>query len=263
MSDRRIYCASCDAQGEAGCDCGAGYISASAFAAKVLMRNPEKSNRALAAEFGLSNQTVMRARQNSAAPNGAAENAAGSAAPNGAPEKRVGLDGKTYSMPKQRPAIRRATPEERGDHSPTSDRHIDERTGENISRLEAIKRQTAFDARSDLEARIAELTAENAQLKYELNQRPAMDDLRRHDAVANHVQRITTDVDTYDLLRRCLHPDSRVSVSDEMLHKAWLAFRNMEPLTYDKSKLPPPLPSTLSDLFRMREEAKNKKKHRL
>jgi hypothetical protein len=105
-----------------------------------------------------------------------------------------------------------------------------------------------------------ELEAEVARLTYELAQRPAMDDLRRLDAAARHVQRITTDIETYNLLRRCLHPDSRNSVSDEVLHKAWLAFRDLEALTYDKSKIPPPLPADLNELWRMKEAAKEARK---
>ena len=88
---------------------------------------------------------------------------------------------------------------------------------------------------------------------------PTMDEARRMDRYINHIQAITTDIDTYNLFRRCLHPDSRNSVSDDVLHKAWLAFRNLEPRTYDKSKLPPPLPNGLTELFRMKEEAGKKR----
>ena len=105
------------------------------------------------------------------------------------------------------------------------------------------------------DARAIELEAENKELRAELTMRPSMDDMRRRDAIANHTQRITTDIETYNLIRRCLHPDSRISVSDEILHKAWRAFSNLEPLTYDKSKIPPPLPNTLDELIRRRNDA--------
>lgn len=240
MSDRHMFCSACGAQGEAGCDCEAEYISASAFAARAIARNPEKSNRALAEETGVSHHTIRRARSTGA---------------NETVEPRLGLDGKRRKMPKK--VTRPATKEEA---APTAYRRIDTRTGENISHCESIKREAAHDATRDLESEVIELRAEVARLTYELGLRPAMDDLRRIDSVARHVQRITTDIETYNLLRRCLHPDSRNSVSDEILHKAWLAYRNLEALTYDKSKLPPPLPADLSELWRMRESAKEARK---
>jgi hypothetical protein len=249
MSDRHIFCSKCGAQGEAGCDCGAEYISASAFAAKALARNPEKSNRAIAAEIGVDDKTVAKARH-----------AAG--ADNSAPGKRQGQDGKMYPSKSKSQVTRRAKPEELEGYSPKAKRHIDVRTGENISHHESAKREAVHAVTGDLESEVIELRATVKQLTFELSQRPAMDDLRRIDAVARHVQRITTDIDTYNLLRRCLHPDSRSNISDELLHKAWLAFSKLEPLTYDKSKIPPPLPKSLDDLWRMREEAtQTRKKH--
>lgn len=235
MSPRHIFCSACGAQGEAGCNCGAEYISASAFAVRAIARNPEKSNRALAEETGISYETVRRARTDT----------------NVSVEPRLGLDGKTRKMPRK--ITRIATKEE---SSPKSERSIDLRTGENISKHEAIKREAIYEAARDLESEVIELRAEVAKLTFELAQRPAMDDLRRLDAVAHHIQRITTDIETHNLLRRCLHPDSRQSVSDEILHKAWLAFRNLEALTYDKSKIPPPLPADLNELWRMRRGRK-------
>jgi hypothetical protein len=239
MVDRHIFCSDCGAKGEAGCDCGAGYISASAFAAKAIERNPEKSNRAIAEEIGVSYETVRRERPTDT---------------NVSVEPRTGKDGRRRKMPRK--VTRRAEAEEFGEHPPKAERHIDTRTGENISRTEAIKREAC----SDLQARAIELEGEVRELRYELGQRPSMDDLRRSDAISHHVQRITTDIDTYNLFRRCLHPDSRNSVSDEILHKAWLAFRNLEPLTYDKSKLPPPLPATVDELIRRRMGADEKRK---
>lgn len=246
MVTRHIFCSDCGAQGEAGCDCGAEYISASAFAARAIARNPGKSNRVLAEEIGVNPSTVDKAR------NELPENPA--------TEKRQGQDGKMY--PSKRKFIRRAKADEAVGYSPKAERQIDERTGECISRVEAIKREAATKATRDLESEVIELRAEVTRLNAELTMRPSMDDMRRMDAVANHTQRITTDIETYNLFRRCLHPDSRNSVSDDILHKAWLAFRNLEPHTYDKSKIPPPLPTGLDELFRMKEAAEKKRKAR-
>src|SRR5262249_2521660 len=87
---RAMQCSSCGAEGIAACDCGAPYLPASARAAKAVAANPEKSDRALAAEIGVGSNTVRRARQ-STAPSGAV-----------APvDSRIGLDGKTRRMPKK------------------------------------------------------------------------------------------------------------------------------------------------------------------
>src|SRR6267378_3247686 len=58
--DRAMQCSACGAQGIAACDCGKPYLPASAVAAKAVAdpENKEKSNRALAAEIGVSFDTV-------------------------------------------------------------------------------------------------------------------------------------------------------------------------------------------------------------
>jgi hypothetical protein len=108
----KIECSSCGATADAACDCGAPYVSAGAKAAKAVAANPEKSNRAIAAEIGVGLGTVNRARKLTE--------------PNGSVEKRVGLDGKARKHPTRRaPAFptrvfvsdgkggrRRASPEE-------------------------------------------------------------------------------------------------------------------------------------------------------
>ena len=115
-------------------------------------------------------------------------------------------------------------------------------TGEVVTKTTGIKLEAATEATRDQIAIIIELRADNEKMREELTQRPSMDDLRRMDARSYHVQRIVTDTDTYNLFRRCLHPDSRNSVTSELLHAAWLAFRNLEAVTWDKKTAPPPLP---------------------
>jgi hypothetical protein len=114
-----------------------------------------------------------------------------------------------------------------------------------------------------LKAEIAQLHEENARLKAEIASRPAqitIEELRRMDAVGLHTQRITTDIETYGLFRRCLHPDSRHNASDQMLHKAWIAFQNLEAITWDKKTAPKPLPQTVDDWLRKGDEAKARRK---
>lgn len=81
----KIECSSCGAKADASCNCGAPYIPAGERAAKAVAANPEKSNRALAAEIGVSEPTVRRAREGTAS--------------HDAVDTRLGLDGKVRKLP--------------------------------------------------------------------------------------------------------------------------------------------------------------------
>lgn len=89
-SRRWLMCSACGASAEAACDCGAPYKSANEHAAKAIARNPNKSNRAIAADVGISDKTVAKARRKTGAEKSA-------------PEKRAGKDGKSYPA-KRKPA---------------------------------------------------------------------------------------------------------------------------------------------------------------
>jgi hypothetical protein len=250
MTDRQIKCTVCGALGEVGCEhfVEGAYRPLAYFVTEALKEHPEKSDRMIAEELGVDHKTV-----------GAARNQLGNYSP---VAKRVGRDGKARRQPRRLTKTRRATPQEAeaAGFKPTGEARVVIDTGEVVGKVSAIKLEAEAAATADKDAIIAELKAENDQLRYELNQRPTIHDLRRSDAIANHTQRITTDIDTYNLFRRCLHPDSRNSVSDEMLHQAWLAFRNLEQLTYDKKKIPPPLPKDLGELLRQRQWGRAKSK---
>jgi hypothetical protein len=88
---RALACSACGAAGEANCDCGAPYLPASARAAKAIIENPGRSDRSIAAEIGVSDRTVNRARAT------ATHDAVGS---------RIGLDGKA----RKRPIVQKARP---------------------------------------------------------------------------------------------------------------------------------------------------------
>ena len=91
----KIWCSSCGISADAACDCGAPYIPAGQAAAKALAANPEKSDRAIAAELGVNRSTVTRARE-----------ARGANAP---PEVRIGMDGKSYPAPEPKSTLVRGT----------------------------------------------------------------------------------------------------------------------------------------------------------
>src|SRR5512132_4385833 len=86
---RALACSACGAAGEANCDCGAPYMPASVRAAKAITENPNKSDRAIAAEIGVDHKTV-----------GAARKAGGENSP---PERVTGKDGKSYPQPEKKP----------------------------------------------------------------------------------------------------------------------------------------------------------------
>ena len=197
------------------------------------------TNQAIADKFGVAKSTAWHLRDSVVA--------------NETTETRVGKDGKSYPAKRKSP-LRIAKSEERpSGRSENARLYVDERTGEVISHYEAAKRRGAEGATRDLQDEVAALRAEVERLRSEHSPSHSLDDLRRIDAVTRRVQRITTDTDTYKLLKRCLHPDSRNSVSDEMLHKAWQVFNAMEPVVYEASNLPPPLP-TLEEMIGRRME---------
>jgi hypothetical protein len=86
-SVQRMICESCGAEANAACNCGVPYLPKAVRAAEAIEANPEKSDRAIAKELGVSDRTVNRAR-----PSTATHDAVG---------QRTGLDGKTRSLRKR------------------------------------------------------------------------------------------------------------------------------------------------------------------
>lgn len=86
---RHLVCSLCGADGEGSCNCGASYVPAGQRAADAISKNPGKSDRAIAEEIGVSDQTVGRARRRTATPV--------------AVTKRTGKDGKRRKMPRRKP----------------------------------------------------------------------------------------------------------------------------------------------------------------
>lgn len=111
----RLQCSSCGAEANASCDCGKPYVPAGARAAAAVAANPEKSDRAIAADIGVSRTTVQRARD-AGGPYGPPD--AGSGDTDLSPEsdqpyqneKRAGRDGKTYPAKRKIKRHRRMTP---------------------------------------------------------------------------------------------------------------------------------------------------------
>jgi hypothetical protein len=85
---QRLECSSCGATANAACDCGAPYVPAGVRAADAIAANPEKSDRRIAKEIGVSQPTVSKARKQST------DNSL-------SVDKRIGLDGKTRKLPEK------------------------------------------------------------------------------------------------------------------------------------------------------------------
>lgn len=81
----RLECSACGARAEAACYCGAPYVRAGQRAATAIAHNPQKSDRAIAAELGIDHKTVGKARKST-----------GEYSP---VEKRTGKDGKARRVP--------------------------------------------------------------------------------------------------------------------------------------------------------------------
>jgi hypothetical protein len=88
ISIQRMVCTGCGAEANASCNCGKPYVPKSVRAAEAIAANPEKSDRAIAADLGVSPTTVGKARELSSG---------------GQLDERIGLDGKTRKLPAKKP----------------------------------------------------------------------------------------------------------------------------------------------------------------
>jgi hypothetical protein len=91
-----LICPQCHAKAQTKCDCGIGYIPAGDLARQEVIRNPQKSDRAIAKQLGITHPTVAAARK-----------AVGKNLPG---ERRQGRDGKQYPAHK---AVRHQVPKGR------------------------------------------------------------------------------------------------------------------------------------------------------
>lgn len=87
MNVQRLACTACGAEAHASCNCGKPYLPAKQRAKDAIKANPQKSDRAIAADLGISHPTVSKARRETT----------GNELP--VDEPRVGLDGKVRRLP--------------------------------------------------------------------------------------------------------------------------------------------------------------------
>jgi hypothetical protein len=75
-----LVCTGCGAEANASCNCGVSYVAKSIRAAEAIKANPNRSDRAIAADIGVDHKTVGKARGDNS------------------PPERIGQDGKSYSI---------------------------------------------------------------------------------------------------------------------------------------------------------------------
>lgn len=84
-----LECSSCEAEGSGSCECGVPYVAAGTRAAQTAAEHPGMSNRAIAAQLGISEGTVRTAKK--------------SGAQDYAPDRVIGKDGKSYPAKRKKP----------------------------------------------------------------------------------------------------------------------------------------------------------------
>jgi hypothetical protein len=89
ISIQRMVCTGCGAEANTSCNCGKAYVPMAVRAAEAIKANPEKSDRAIAADIGVAPNTVKTARD---------ELRSTAQLEDG---ERIGLDGKTRKLPKK------------------------------------------------------------------------------------------------------------------------------------------------------------------
>lgn len=101
FSVQRMSCTGCGAEANASCNCGVAYAPKIVRATEAIKANPQKSDRAIAAEIGSSPTTVGKARAQ--------------VSTDGHLNERTGRDGKSYpakQKPKQHRGPRFEAPQE-------------------------------------------------------------------------------------------------------------------------------------------------------
>jgi hypothetical protein len=101
ISIQRMVCTGCGAEANASCNCGVAYQPKAIRAREAVEANPEKSDRAIAKETGISQPTISKARHELATDKQLSVD-----------QPRIGLDGKTRKMPEKKPESESEQPEQ-------------------------------------------------------------------------------------------------------------------------------------------------------
>ena len=105
----RLQCSACGSEANASCNCGKPYIPAAQRVAEYDKANPGRSTRQAAADLGIDQSRVVRARARDAPASGVRSPTPGDQSP---PETVTGRDGKTYQAIKPKRPIYEPEPGE-------------------------------------------------------------------------------------------------------------------------------------------------------
>jgi hypothetical protein len=242
----KLQCSSCGADATASCDCGVAYVPAGKRAEEAVAANPEKSDRAIAEEIGVSQPTVSRARKRAVDTDVSTE-------------KRTGKDGKKYkaSKPKAKPQpkVMKQEPD-----APTLSLSVSAQ-----QRLEAAIRQhkrkldLEFEQRvmAECQKRIEETILPQYSKTYAVYQ----DVIKARKGVMDRT--------TYRKILARLHPDCTPDeVSKKRQEEAFHLFSELEKRLLDEKKSPTPtmqMPRTYEEMMAMKrnvsEARKAKREH--
>ena len=218
------------------------YIAPSELAEWAVKTYPEKSDRVIGEEFGISDRTVNRARA--------------STATNDAVEKRTGRDGRTRRMPQRQskpPGVKQAQ-RSINLHPEVWEQLKAQCTVSGVSVAERIGQLLTATIDPEIDPNALPKTAQDKLAAAIRQHRRKLDseyDQRRMKEIADHIKRIMPTLqqeknDAYERERTyrefmqkqkkimtvadfmfvlsCLHPDSRASVSEQRLTRAFQLF---------------------------------------
>lgn len=261
-----LECPKCHATTELRCACGVEYVymRAGERAAAAVAANPEKSDRALAAEAGVSDMSIRRARQ------------AQPTATNVEVEKRVGQDGRTRKLPKPRKntprvealaaslvldkgktlkeaaeaagvdgsetVVKLAVAREQGRREAMEDNSVDVSTLPKSAqeKIEVAVRKRARELELSIEARVRELfqkALENVWPELERREREAEECIQARRGIMPRKQFLA--------ILAALHPDSRKGYTEQRLAELFQAFKKCELVICKESEFPTKRPSIL------------------
>jgi hypothetical protein len=241
----KLQCSSCGADATASCDCGVAYLPAGKRAEEAVAANPEKSDRAIAEEIGVSQPTVSRARKRSVDTDVSTE-------------KRTGKDGKKYkaSKPKAKPQPKA---QEQQPNAAALSLSVSAQ-----QRLEAAIRQHKRKLDLEFEQRVRD----ECKKALEATILPSYNKTYAQYQDLIKARKGIMDKAAYRKILSCLHTDSRKSVTDEKLNDAFHLFSQLELRLVDEKQNPTPtmqMPRTYEEMMALKckvsEARKAKREH--
>jgi hypothetical protein len=243
----KLQCSSCGADATASCDCGVAYVPAGKRAEEAVAANPEKSDRAIAEEIGVSQPTVSRARKRSVDTDVSTE-------------KRTGKDGKKYKVSKPKTKPQPKAQEQQKPDAPALSLSMSAQQKLDIAIREATRKlELEFEQRVRYECRkrIEETILPHYNETYAIYK----DVIKGRKGIMDRA--------TYRKILARLHPDCTPDeVSKKRQEEAFHFFSQLEKRLLDEKQSPTPtmkIPRTYEEMMalkrKMSEARKAKREH--